>query len=75
MAETTVTIADKVRGIAAEKRFTQDRIATTLGLARSSVSARMNGGTAFYAHELWALSIAFGVDVSRFYPETSERAA
>ena len=71
MSNAANEIADKVRGIAAEKRFTQDHIATTLDLARSSVNARMNGGTRFYADELWILAGEFGVDVSRFYPSPS----
>jgi len=73
MAETTTAIADRVRGIAAEKRFTQERIATALGLARSSVSQRLNGTIPFTAPELLTLSHAFDVPVSRFFPE--ERAA
>ena len=71
MSNAAKQIADKARGIAAEKRFTQDHIATALGLARSSVNARMNGGTRFYADELWVLATELGVDITRFYPSPS----
>ena len=76
MTQTTSRIADKVRGVAAEKRFTQGTIAQTLGIARSSVAERIAGRVSFTADELLALSIAMDVPVSRFFPESpSERAA
>lgn len=75
MQETTSTIANRVRGVAAEKRFTQDRVASTLGIARSSVSARYNGSVAFTGTELFTLAAAMGVRVERFFPDAGERAA
>ena len=76
MQNTTSQIADRVRGIAAEKRYTQKRIADTLGIARSSTVERLNGRVPFTAAEILTLSVATGVPVSRFFPEpASERMA
>lgn len=69
MSNASQEIANKVRGIAAEKRFTQERIAAILGLARSSVSQRYSGATPFTAPELYILATAFDIDISRFFPE------
>lgn len=62
-------IADKVRGVAAEKRFTQKRIAETLAISRTSVVERMNGRIPFSGAEILALSEAMNVPVSRFFPD------
>lgn len=69
MSETTTEIANRVRGVAAEKRFTQQRIASELQLARSSVSQRITGAVPFTGTELAALALAMDVPVSRFFPE------
>lgn len=68
MLTITLEIANKVRGVAAEKRYTQKRIADTLGIARSSVVARFNGSTPFTSTELAVLAKDMQVSVSRFYP-------
>lgn len=75
MQEITAQIADKVRGVAAEKRFTQSRIAQTLGISRNSVVERMQGRVAFSGAELFVLSGAMRVQVSRFYPDSMIAAA
>lgn len=62
-------IADKVRGLAAEKRFTQQRIAVTLAISRTSVVERMNGRVPFTGAEILALAEAMNVPVSRFFPD------
>ena len=69
MTETTKQIADKARGVAAEKRFTQARIAATLGISRTSVAERYSGRVPFTAPELFTLATAFDVDIARFFPE------
>lgn len=69
MTETTKLIADKARGVAAEKRFTQERIAATLGLSRTSVAERYSGRIPFTAPEIFALASALDVDIARFFPE------
>lgn len=74
MAEVTQRIADRARGIAAENRFTQQRIADTLGISRTSVAERINGRVPFTGPELFTLAVAMNVPVSRFFPEM-ERAA
>lgn len=75
MTEATIVIADKVRGVAAEKRFTQQRIADTLRMSRTSVVERINGRVAFTGAELLTLARAMSVPVYRFFPEATERAA
>lgn len=75
MPETTTEIANRVRGVAAEKRFTQQRIASVLNLARSSVSLRITGAVPFTGTELLMLAHAMNVPVTRFFPEAPERAA
>lgn len=64
-------IADRVRGLAAERRATQDAIASILRISRKSVSARMTGSIPFAGAELLLLSRAWGVPISRFYPEAA----
>ena len=75
MTDASKAIADKVRGVAAEKRFTQARIADTLGIARSSVAERINGRVPFSAPELFVLAGAMSVSIVRFFPEPAERAS
>lgn len=75
MTDTMHKIADKVRGVAAEKRCTHQQIAGILNLDRKSVGARLNGRVAFTAAELHELSLALGVDVAEFFPRALERAA
>ncbi len=69
MATTTERIANRVRGAAAENRFTQSRIADVLGISRTSVVERFNGRVPFTATELHDLAAAMGVPVSRFFPQ------
>lgn len=68
MTNTTERIAARVRGIAAEKRFTQERIANTLGISRSSVVERYAGRVPFSATEVLILAEAMNEPVSRFFP-------
>lgn len=75
MGTTTDTISAKVRGVAAEKRYTQTAIASTLGLSRASIVERINGRVPFSGPELYTLSQALGVPVTRFFPEDAEHAA
>jgi len=69
MATTTHSIANRVRGIAAEHGFTQQQIASILGISRTSVVERMNGRIDFSAREISVLANAMQVPVARFYPE------
>lgn len=75
MTSTQTTIPDKVRGVAAEKRYSQQRIAATLGLSRTSVVERFNGRVPFTADELLTLSLHLNVPISRFYPTPAEVAS
>lgn len=68
MTNATERIADKVRGLAAENRFTQQRIADTLKISRTSVVERMNGRVPFTAAEVLTLAEAMNEPVTRFFP-------
>lgn len=74
MQETTNAIANRVRGVAAEKRATQQRIAEILGIARGSVNTRMNGTVPFTGAELLMLASAFDVEIQRFFPTVVPKA-
>ncbi len=54
--------------VAAENRYTQQRIAETIGVSRAAVVERINGRVAFTAPEILALAQAMDVPVSRFFP-------
>lgn len=74
MQNEATDIANRVRGLIAERRLSQDWIVGILGLSRGSVSARMNGSVAFTGVELLKLARAFEVDIATLYP-SPERAA
>lgn len=69
MASNTERIANRVRGLAAEHRLTQQRIAEVLGISRTSVGERFNGRVPFTATEMLALANEMGLPVARLYPE------
>lgn len=75
MADTKRQIADKVRGLMAEKRSSQKAIAELLGLSRQAVSARFTYRAPWQAHEVLALAAHWQVPVTRFFPDSSERLA
>lgn len=68
-------IADKVRGVAAEKRLTQAQIAKIIGKDRKSVSARFSGQIPFSASEVWTLSVSLDEDIRKFFPDRLANAA
>ena len=74
MSDTKVRIADKVRGVAAEHRFTQQEVAEILGVSRAAVVDRYNGRVAFTAPDIFALAVATQQPITRFYPELEFRA-
>ena len=67
----TSPVADKVRGIAVEKRVKQGQLAETLSISRQSVVRRLNGETPFTDRELIALSQRLGVPVGAFFGEVA----
>lgn len=69
MQTTKEHIAAKVRGVAAETRFTQQRMAEALGMSRASIVQRINGRIPFTAPEVLTLAQAMNVPVTRFFPE------
>jgi transcriptional regulator with XRE-family HTH domain len=68
MAATMTDIPDMVRGVAAEKRYSQERLASVLGIARSSVANRFSGRVPFTGPELQRLAAEFDVPITRFFP-------
>lgn len=64
-------VADKVRGIAAEKRVRQADIAEALSVSRMAVVRRFNGSVPFADHELITLSKRLGVPVGAFFGEVA----
>lgn len=64
-------IADKVRGVASEKRASQERIASVLGISRQAANQRLNAKVPFLAHELSRLAKAFDVPVATFFGEVA----
>jgi len=69
MKDDMAQIADRVRGVIAEKRLDQEAVASILGISRQSVSQRLRGKVAFTAPELFRLAVALSLPVWRFYPE------
>lgn len=76
MTDEMQSIADRVRGVAAQKRFSQEQVASILGLSRQAVSNRYTAKVAFQAWEIGRLSQRFDVPVGDFYTvDRAERAA
>lgn len=69
MTDAVTKIASRVRGLAAETRFSQQRIADTLSISRNSVVQRINGRVPFTAAEILTLAVAMRVPTSRFFPD------
>ena len=72
MTNSGVGIPDKVRGVAAEKGYTQERTAQTIGISRTQLVERYAGRTSFKADEILTLAIEMRVPVERFYPTEAE---
>lgn len=73
MQDAQTQIADKVRGIAAEKRLDQEAIAGILRLSRQSVNLRFNGRVPFTATEIYTLAAELNVEITRFFPAVPVR--
>ncbi|MGV8969331.1 MAG: hypothetical protein ACOH1J_02665 [Microbacteriaceae bacterium] len=69
--ETNTDVANKVRGIAAEKRFPRSKMALVLWSTEMAISRRMNGVTAFSAEELIKLAHAMDIHVGASFGERS----
>ncbi|ABR10433.1 probable cro protein [Microbacterium phage Min1] len=72
MTDQRIGIPDKVRGVCAEKGYTQERTAQTIGISRTQLVERYAGRTPFKADELLTLSLAMRVPVQRFFPAAAE---
>lgn len=57
----------KLKGVMAEKDFTQSKLASMLGLSLKSFSAKMKGKTEFKVNELAKISKILDVDPSIFF--------
>lgn len=69
MPNGTHAIAAKVRGLAAENRFTQQDIADVLGVSRGTVIERLQGRISFSAAEILALAQQWNEPIARFFPD------
>lgn len=67
----TVSVADKVRGIAVEKRVRQADLAAALNVSRMAVTRRLNGTVPFTDRELIKLSERLDVPVGAFFGEVA----
>jgi transcriptional regulator with XRE-family HTH domain len=70
MHDEMAKIADRVRGVVAEKRCNQKALASILGISRQSVNQRLNARVPFSGVELLRLSVALVVPIDRFFPST-----
>ena len=68
----TVSLPDRVRGLAAERRMTQEFLAgVVLGISRPALRRRFNGDTEFTASEIEKLAEAFDVPIGTIFGESS----
>ncbi|MEU4016221.1 helix-turn-helix transcriptional regulator [Microbacterium sp. NPDC028030] len=74
MTNQVIGIPDKVRGVAAEKGYTQERTAMAAGISRTALVDRYAGRTSFKADEILALALAMRVRIERFFPSVEELA-
>lgn len=72
MTNSRIGIPDKVRGVAAEQGWTQERTALTIGISRTQLVERYAGRISFKADEILALAMAMRVPVERFFPSEAE---
>lgn len=75
MTNHSVGIPEKVRGVAAEKGYTQERIAKALEISRTQLVERYAGRVSFKADEILTLSLEMRVPVARFFPNADELVA
>ena len=64
-------VADKIRGIAVEKRIRQADMAEVLKVSRMAIVRRLNGTVPFTDRELKALSDYMNVPVGAFFGEVA----
>ena len=62
-------VANKVRGVAAEKRVTQAELAFALSMTEMAMSRRMKGQTPFSPEELSRMADVLSTPVSTFFGE------
>lgn len=72
MTNSRIGIPDKVRGVAAEKGYTQDRLAQTIRISRTQLVERLGGRIPFKADEILTLAFEMRVPVERFFPTEAE---
>lgn len=65
----TVSLPDRIRGLAAERHLTQDALAQLLGLTRPAIRRRFQGSTEFSASELQKLATAFDLPIGALFGE------
>lgn len=73
MTNQLIGIPDKVRGVAVERGYTQERIAKVLEISRTQLVERYAGRVSFKADELLLLSREMRVPIDRFFPNEAEQ--
>lgn len=71
----TIPLHDRIRGLAAERHYTQDTIGNALGITRPAVRRRFNGTTDFSASEMQKLADLFKLPISSLYGDTAAETA
>jgi hypothetical protein len=69
MSDAMTAIADKVRGVAEEKRSKQEHVAGILGISRQAVSQRYTAKVPFTAPEVHRLASVWNVPIARLFPD------
>ena len=67
---TNSDVADRVRGIAAERRVSRAEIASVLSVSPMAISRRLNGITPFNAEELIKLARRMNTPIAAFFEST-----
>jgi len=68
MEDVVTQIADRVAGVAAEKRASQSVVAGIVGLSRQAVNMRYNAKIPWGASEVLRLARHWQVPIERFFP-------
>lgn len=71
----TISLPNRIRGLAAERHLTQEALGAILGLSRAAIRRRLQGTTEFTAAELQKLATEFQLPVSSLFGEASHTLA
>lgn len=66
----TISLADRIRGLAAERHLTQEDLGKIFGVTRAAVRRRLRGQTDFTASDLQKLAQSFDIPIGALFGET-----